>query len=138
VADLGRSAKTMRTSGKSYLCWAIGAFFVAAGANHFVHPQPYIAMVPSYLPAPTELVFASGVAEILGGIGILISPVRAIAAWGLIMLLLAVFPANLQVAVHGWPGVNLPSWILWLRLPLQPLFIWIIYREALGRGSAPK
>ncbi len=128
----------MRTSGKSYLCWAIGAFFIAAGVNHFVHPQPYIAMVPSYLPAPAGLVVVSGVAEILGGIGMLISPVRAFAAWGLIVLLLAVFPSNLHVALNGWPGVNLPSLILWLRLPLQPLFIWIIYRGALARESAPK
>lgn len=126
------------TAAKSYLCWVIGVFFIAAGTNHFLHPTPYIAMVPAYLPAPTALVAVSGVAEILGGIGMLILPVRAFAAWGLIALLLAVFPANLHVALHGWPGVNLPAWILWLRLPLQLLFIWVVYRGALARESAPK
>lgn len=128
----------MRTSGKSYFCWALGAFFIVAGANHFLHPQPYISMMPSSLPVPIALVAVSGVAEILGGIGMLILPVRAFAAWGLILLLLAVFPANLQVALHGWPGVNLPSWILWLRLPLQPLFIWLIYRGSLAGRSRRK
>jgi uncharacterized membrane protein len=85
-------------------------------------------MMPSYLPAHALLVQISGVAEILGGIGILLPWTRRLAAWGLILLLVAVFPANLDVALHGWPGVNLPGWILWCRLPLQPVFIWWIYR----------
>ena len=122
----------MRPSGKSCLRWAVGAFFIVAGANHFLHPRPYLAMMPSSLPAPAALVAVSGVAEILGGVGLLIPRVRALAAWGLILLLLAVFPANLHVALHSWPGVDLPSWVLWLRLPLQPLFIWLVYRGALA------
>lgn len=90
-------------------------------------------MVPPYLPSPPALVFVSGVAEIAGGLGVLIPPLRLAAAWGLILLLAAVFPANLQVALHGWPGVDLPPWVLWLRLPLQPIFIWLVYRFCIAK-----
>ena len=84
--------------------------------------------MPSYLPAHVALVQISGVVEILGGIGVLLPRTRRCAAWGLILLLVAVFPANLNVALHGWPGENIPDWILWARLPFQPLAIWWIYR----------
>ena len=112
----------------------IAAFFVAAGANHFLHPRPYLAMMPDYLPAARALVQVSGLAEILGGLGVLLPPTRRCAAWGLIALLVAVFPANVHVALHGWPGVNLPTWLLWARLPLQPLFMWGVYRVCLRGG----
>lgn len=85
------------------------------------------------LPRPAILVWVSGVAEILGGIGVFIPSLRRQARWGLIALLVAVFPANLDVALHGWPGVHLPQWVLWLRLPLQPLLIWWVYRICIAR-----
>ena len=88
-------------------------------------------MMPSYLPWPLELIWLSGVAEIMGGIGLIDPRSRVLAAWGLIALLVAVFPANLNVALHGWPGVNLPPLILWLRLPFQLVFIWWVYRSSL-------
>ncbi|MDZ4816029.1 MAG: DoxX family protein [Verrucomicrobiota bacterium] len=105
----------------------IGLFFILAGANHFAHPEPYISMMPSYLPWPRLLVEISGVAEIVGGIGFMIPRLRFISAWGLIALLVAVFPANLNVAINGWPSVTIPQWVLWVRLPFQLLFIWWIY-----------
>jgi len=112
--------------------WSVGVLFVAAGANHFAHPKPYLSMMPDYLPAHLTLVNVSGVAEILGGAGVLLPATRRLAAWGLILLLLAVFPANLNAALHGWPGVNIPGWVLWSRLPLQAVFIWYVYRLYLG------
>ena len=112
---------------KHYWRWIIGVFFVGAGANHFVNPEPYLAMMPALLPAPSALVWISGAAEIAGGIGVLWSRTRRIAGWGLIALLVAVFPANLNVALHGWPGVTLPPWSLWLRLPLQGVMIAWVY-----------
>jgi uncharacterized membrane protein len=115
----------------------IGLFFVAAGANHFLNPGPYLSMMPGYLPHPATLVWISGVAEILGGIGILVPATRTFAGWGLILLLVAVFPANLNAAMHGWPGVNLPSWGLWARLPLQFVFIWWVYKTCLARPQQP-
>ncbi len=116
--------------------WNVGllaAFFVVAGANHFVNPAPYLSMMPAYLPAPAALIEISGVAEVMGGLGILYSGTRVLAGWGLIMLLIAVFPANLNAALHGWPGVSLPSWILWLRLPFQLLFIWWVYQACISK-----
>jgi uncharacterized membrane protein len=111
--------------------WGIGLLFFVAGANHFLVPQPYLSMMPGYLPAHVLLVQLSGLAEMAGGIGVLFSATRRLAAWGLILLLVAVFPANLNVALHGWPGVDLPAWLLWVRLPLQVVFIWCVYRLCL-------
>lgn len=113
--------------------WLIALFFIAAGANHFLHPQPYLAMMPGYLPEPEALVGISGVAEILGGFGLIVPSARRFSAWGLIVLLVVIFPANIHIALHGWPGVDLPRWVLWLRLPLQPLMIWWIYRVCLAK-----
>jgi uncharacterized membrane protein len=102
-------------------------FFVVAGLNHFLTPGPYLRMMPPWLPWHSELVWISGVAEMLGGLAILIPRLRRAAGWGLIALLVAIFPANLQVALHGWEGVNIPAWALWARLPLQPLLIAWVY-----------
>lgn len=109
-----------------------------AGANHFMNPAPYLAMMPPWLPVPGLLVIVSGIAEMAGGLGVLIPPLRRAAAWGLIALLVAVFPANLHVALHGWPGVDFPPWVLWLRLPFQLLFIWAIHRTCLARTTQRK
>jgi uncharacterized membrane protein len=110
----------------------VGLLFVAAGANHFIMPKPYLSLMPSYLPAHAELVQISGVAEILGGLAVLFASTRRFAAWGLILLLVAVFPANLNAALNGWPGVDVPGWALWARLPLQAVFIWWVYRVYLA------
>ena len=106
----------------------LAAFFVVAGLNHFLNPSPYLSMMPPYLPWHRELVVISGIAEIAGGLGILLAKIRRFAGWGLIALLVAVFPANLQVALHGWPGEQIPQWLLWARLPLQPVLIAWVYR----------
>jgi len=106
--------------------WALTLFMVGAGANHFLSPAPYVGMVPAMLPAPWALVYVSGVAEILGGLGLILPATRRLAAWGLIALFIAVFPANLNMAVNHLPlGTQpLPSWALWGRLPLQLVLIW--------------
>jgi uncharacterized membrane protein len=116
--------------------WLIAIAFIAAGANHFLHPAPYLAMMPAYLPEPSALVGVSGLAEILGGVGLLVPSARRFSAWGLIVLLIVIFPANVNIALHGWPGVDLPRWVLWLRLPFQPLFIWWVYRAGLAKPRA--
>jgi uncharacterized membrane protein len=121
---------------RSISTWFMGGFFIIAGTYHLINPTPYLAMMPPYLPWPAALVIISGVAEIVGGIGLCIARLRLPAAWGLIALLVAVFPANLQVAMHGWPGLDLPRWILWLRLPFQPFLIWLIYRCGIARPSS--
>lgn len=102
--------------------------FIIAGANHFRDPATYIAMIPPWLPAPGTLNDISGAAEIAGGIGLFIPSTRQIAAIGLILLLVAVFPANVHIALNGWPGMDVPRWVLILRLPFQLLFIaWVVF-----------
>jgi uncharacterized membrane protein len=102
-------------------------FFVAAGANHFHAPAVYLGMMPPRLPSPLTLIYISGAAEILGGIGICVPVTRKFSGWGLIALLVAVFPANLHVALQGrMPGFDFSPLILWLRLPLQLVAIgWV-------------
>jgi uncharacterized membrane protein len=118
--------------------WLLALFFMAAGLNHFVNPAPYLAMMPSYLPWPAGTNWISGAAEIAGGVGVLFARTRRAAGWGLIALLVAVFPANVNVALHGWPGENIALWILWARLPFQPVMIWAVYSLAGRRGNCGK
>lgn len=105
--------------------WLLALSMIAIGIVHFVAPAGFVAIVPSWLPAPGLLVAVSGACEIAGGLGLLIPPVQRAAAFGLILLYLAVFPANVNMAVnHIAPeGHPLPEWALWGRLPFQALFI---------------
>jgi len=108
--------------------WVLALFFIVAGVNHFLAPEIYLGMMPSWLPFKEAANVISGIAEILGGLGLLIPRFRRAAAWGLIALLIAIFPANLHVALQGsMPGLdNAPAWLLWLRLPFQVVFIaWV-------------
>lgn len=108
--------------------YLIALFFIVGGTNHFLSPEIYLSMMPPWLPAHNLMNQISGAAEIAGGIGILIPKTRKSAAIGLILLLLAIFPANLHVALHGWPEAEIPRWILIARLPLQLLLIaWVAY-----------
>lgn len=110
------------------LLWLLGAFFVLGGVNHFAAPDFYLPMMPPYLPLHLELVYLSGVAEIALGVAVLVPAerVRRLAAWGLILLLLAVFPANVHVALYDVPLGGAPQgagiWN-WVRLPVQAIFI---------------
>jgi uncharacterized membrane protein len=108
---------------KTITRYLFGVFFIAAGANHFINPGFYLRMMPAYLPWHAELVAISGVAEIVLGAMLLVPRFQALAAWGLIALLIAVFPANLNMALHPeqFPAVS-PT-VLWLRLPAQALLI---------------
>jgi uncharacterized membrane protein len=107
---------------------AAGPFFVLAGAMHFVIPGAYRRIMPPYLPVPKALVYASGVAEIAGGAALIPAATRRPAGWWLIATLVAVFPANLHMAVHPdeFPKVPGGAASLWARLPLQAVFIaWV-------------
>ena len=110
---------------KTVFRWILTVFMVGAGVNHFVNPSPYLAMMPEVLPAKAALVAISGVAEIAGGLGLILPATRKLAAWGIIALLVAVFPANINMAVNGLPlgTTAVPSWALWARLPLQLVMI---------------
>jgi uncharacterized membrane protein len=113
---------------------ALGALFIAGGVNHFLMPRPYRAIVPPRVqPQAKELVEISGVAEILGGVGVLVAPTRRAAGIGLIALLAAVFPANLYMAQTPERFPRIPRWALYARLPLQPLMMWWAWRAACSR-----
>ncbi len=110
-----------------------GLIFVVAGLLHFVAPGAYERIMPPYLPLHRGLVYASGAAEVLGGLGLLTERTRRFAGVGLILLLLAVLPANVQMLVDA-RAAGKPSWwvaLLWLRLPLQGVlaaWVWRVSR----------
>ena len=112
-------------------------FFMGAGINHFIKPQFYQDIIPPAFPSPKMLVAISGACEIAGGIGLLIPILRKSAGWGLIALLIAVFPANLYMAIspESIPSMHFPRWMLWLRLPLQGLFIAWVGFATMGQPS---
>ncbi len=123
------------TTGRKISLGMLGVFFTVAGINHFVNPGMYVKIIPDYLPAPEALNLISGAAEVAGGLGVFIPGLRKAAGWGLIALLIAVFPANIQMVFDGWPGGGVPAWVLWARLPLQGVFVWWVWRACgLGRG----
>jgi uncharacterized membrane protein len=97
----------------------MGLLYVTAGTLHFVFVGRYASIVPAYMPAHRTLVLVSGAAEIAGGLGVLFRPTQRAAAWGIILLLVAVFPANLWMAQHPERYSFVPEWLLWVRLPLQ-------------------
>jgi len=109
----------------------LGAFFLAAGALHFVKPRPYESMMPDALPAHRELVYLSGVAEMAGGAGVLADRTLRPAGWWLIATMLAVFPANVNMAVEAERFERIPEPLLWARLPLQAAIVYWIWRVAL-------
>jgi uncharacterized membrane protein len=111
----------------------LGLSFIAAGVNHFAMPGPYRGIVPRWIVDPTHsdpstLVVVSGVAEIVGGAGVLSRRTRRPAGLWLIALLAAVFPANLDMALHPERFARIPRWALYARLPLQPLMMWWAWR----------
>lgn len=124
---------TSRTVARGFL----GALFIAAGANHFADPATYLRMMPPSLPFPLALVYLSGVAEVVGGIGVFSARWRTAAGWGLVVLLVAVFPANVHMALHPKLFPNITPMLLWGRLPLQLVLIawvWWVTRPAAAQG----
>jgi uncharacterized membrane protein len=106
--------------------YVFSLLFLFAGIMHFVNPDPFVKIVPPLLLYPSMVVYISGFFEILGGIGILIPRFRRAAAWGLIVLLVSVFPANIYMATNQIQIAEVPlqPWLLWARLPLQGVLIW--------------
>ena len=98
---------------------------IVAGITHFIAPHPYVKIVPPQLPYPEAIVYISGFFEILGGIGLLIPFVSRAAAWGLVLLLIAVYPANINMAVNNIHIDNVPDsmWFQAIRLPFQFVLI---------------
>ena len=98
--------------------------FVATGTLHFVRPRMYMEIMPGYLPAHRELVLASGAAEIVGAVAVLHPRTRRLGGLWLAATLVAVFPANVQMALHPDRYAGFAPALLWVRLPIQLLLIW--------------
>jgi uncharacterized membrane protein len=108
---------------KEILKYLLAVFFVLAGLNHFIDPGFYLRIMPPYLPWHLVLVYLSGVFEIVLGIMLLIRKLKRIGAWGLIALLIAVYPANIHMALNHELFPEYRAFVLWLRLPLQLVFV---------------
>lgn len=109
----------------------LGVLFILAGLSHFLQPRIYLTIMPDYLPAHKALVAASGYVEIALGALAFAPGLRSLTRWGLIALLIAVFPANLHMALHPERFPRIPPALLWLRLPIQPALIgWIWWATA--------
>jgi uncharacterized membrane protein len=106
----------------------LGPFFIGAGLLHFARTKEYEAIMPDYLPARRELVLVSGAAEMIGGLAAIVSSGRWISRWWLTATLLAVFPANVHMALHPERYPRIPRWALYARLPLQGAFILWVWR----------
>lgn len=109
--------------------YILGILFTLAGIFHFVEPERYLKIMPPYIPEPLLMVYLSGVAEAVFGLMVLIPATTKIGAWGLIATLIAVFPANLHMALYAQDYPQLPEVALWVRLPIQALLIWWAWKH---------
>jgi uncharacterized membrane protein len=101
--------------------------FIAAGIGHFLNPGLFIKIMPAPIPYKSELVYISGILEIVLGMMLFFPQTSSLGAWGLMALLIAVFPANANLALNPGLTPGFPGWLHWLRLPLQPVLIWWAY-----------
>ena len=108
--------------------YVMALLYIVAGLNHFRNPRMYLKIIPPYFPKPKLLNYLSGLAEFILGIGLCIPAFSQISAWGIIALLVLVFPANIFMFSDKKAGMGLPKNVLFLRLPLQiVLMIWTYY-----------
>jgi uncharacterized membrane protein len=117
--------------------WFVTVAMVAIGVLHFARPEPFLAIMPPFIPFHLAMVLISGAAEIALGLGLVPKQTRRWASYGLIALYVAVFPANIYMAVAGVAptGETVPAWAAWGRLPLQPLLMllaWWVGRDGLA------
>ena len=125
-AESGRAAATSR--------FLLAAIFILGGINHFVMPEFYLRIMPPYLPVPLFLIYLSGFLETGFGIALLIPKYSRRAAWGIILTLIAVFPANIYMAMNTELFPDLNPLLIYLRLPLQ--FVLIAWAFWHTKGSS--
>ena len=112
---------------KKVVLFGLAIFFINVGVDHFINPDFYLSIMPPALPLHLEAVYISGFFEVLGGMGVLIPRLRKIAGWGLVALLIAVYPANIYMALAPEAFPNFPVLLIYSRLPLQFLFFYWAY-----------
>lgn len=139
VAASGASdapAAEKRCSRPNAVQLAVAAIFTTTGVLHFIAEKFFIAIVPKKLPQPRLMVQVSGAAELLGALGILIPGTRKLAGKGLLALLAAVYPANVNMAVNSHEFKQIPKWALWARLPLQFVLAALVKRAMRSRTAS--
>ena len=132
---------TVFRKNKDTLRGVLAVCIIVAGILHFVADDPFIKIVPAFLPFPDLIVYVSGVIEILLGIGLIVPRSRVLAAWGLIALFIAVYPANLNMAFNHIKLAGIPDswWLHGFRLPFQFVLIaWAYWYTGAGRSSEKK
>ena len=117
----------MRSKIKTLSIIIMTLFYTMAGTNHFINPDWYVRIVPPILPFKTAIVYISGILEIILGTLLIFPKTRFIASWGLILLLVAVYPANIYVALTNGEVMDTTPLIAWGRLPFQFVFIGLAY-----------
>ena len=122
---------------KRNLVYLMACVYIGTGVNHFIHPDVYMSIMPPYIPAHALLVQLSGIAEIICGALLIPQATRALGAWLLVALLIAVFPANVQMAINYWHDNSPRLWIAIVRLPLQLLFIWWAWKARKIKNNWP-
>jgi uncharacterized membrane protein len=110
----------------------LGVALVLQGINHFVLDQEMAQWIPSWLPAPLLMVQLSGIAEIVLGLALFVPRLRRLAGWGIVALLIAVFPANIEMARRPELLPQVPEVLLWVRLPFQLLFFYWVWASTLA------
>lgn len=109
----------------------MAGFFIYAGIYHFLKPRFFLKIIPPILPFKEWINWISGACEVVLGALLLIPAYQSLAAWGLIVLLIAVFPANVYHLMAKGAGMKVPIWVLWVRLPFQGVLIWWAYQFAI-------
>lgn len=107
--------------------YLMASIYFLAGLNHFRNPKLYLRIIPKFLPNPSLLNYLSGIAEVILGVSLCIPLLTHYAAIGVILLLIAVFPANVYMLINRKASLGLPKWILLLRIPLQFVLIYWAY-----------
>jgi len=109
---------------KKVVLLGLAIFFINVGVDHFINPDFYLSIMPPALPLHLEAVYISGFFEVLGGVGVLVPRLRKIAGWGLFALLVAVYPANIYMALTPQAFPDTPLGALYFRLVLQFVFFY--------------
>jgi uncharacterized membrane protein len=116
--------------------WFVFCWFFFGGLAHFAFTDVEARIVPPQIPDPRDIVLLTGVLELAGAFGLLLPWTRRFAGWGLVLLTIAVTPANIYMLRIHDQFPNIPVWLLWLRLPLQLVLLWLIWWASRWRKSA--
>ncbi len=137
-ATVSKNFYSLEPMKKHHYAILMGIIFILAGANHLVNPNFYLKIMPSYLPMHLQLVYLSGLAEIIAGALLIPIKTRKVGAWCIIALLIAVFPANVQMSIDEYGKGEMMFYLSLIRLPLQFLLIywaWVFTKEKVNNGK---